>query len=182
MQRREPWKVVLLGIITLGIYTLYWLYKTRLEMVAKGAKIPPFIIIFAPILGLIAVAILQFLVRMALAGDSSGIPDENAGARIINIISLLVGMAAVIAIIPIAIYWFYKYCKGVEYVTNGNTTFSFAFWMWLVLSLFSVSFIWPAFIQDGFNKLAGGGPRNQVADTPYPTSSPPPTPPQTPAY
>lgn len=188
MQKRELWKVVVFGLITFGIYTLYWLYKTRQEMVSKGAKIPSILLIFVPFLAIIAVAILQFLVR-AMAGDASGgVPDTNIVSRLMNIISILVGMAAIVAMIPLAIYWFYKYCKAVEFVTGGRTSFGFAFWLWLLLSLLSVGFVWPALIQDGFNKISGGGPGNQIADTPYPTTypsstpQPPATPPQNPVY
>jgi len=41
--------VYILGFITLGIYFLYWLYKTKNELNELGANIPSFILYFIPI-------------------------------------------------------------------------------------------------------------------------------------
>ncbi len=40
MQHRNPIMVILLSLITLGIYTLVWSVRTKSEMNAKGAQIP----------------------------------------------------------------------------------------------------------------------------------------------
>ena len=40
MQHRNPIMVILLSLITLGIYTLVWSVRTKNEMNAKGAQIP----------------------------------------------------------------------------------------------------------------------------------------------
>ena len=40
MQHRNPIMVILLSLITLGIYTLVWSARTKNEMNAKGAQIP----------------------------------------------------------------------------------------------------------------------------------------------
>lgn len=187
MQQRALWKVIVFGIITLGIYDLVWLYKTRKEMVARGQSIPAFWLLFAPILALLGVAILQFMTRFVFStveGGSGGGPLVT----IINILSILLGMLVIFAFIPVAIWWMYKYCKAVEGVTSGQVTFSFAFGLWLLLSFFSVGFVWPALIQDGFNKISsdsGTTPPpvdNFSAQPPQGQGTPPfdSTPPQTP--
>ena len=41
--------VYILGIVTFGIYFLYWMYKTKHEMNDMGAQIPTSFLIFIPI-------------------------------------------------------------------------------------------------------------------------------------
>jgi len=68
-------------------------------------------------------------------------------------------------IIPfVNIYWFWKYCQGVEKVTAGQTSAPVAF-----LLLWLLSIIGQAIVQDGFNKAAAGALP--------PSSTPPPPPP-----
>jgi len=40
MTKRSPVAVFVLSIITLGIYALYWLVRTKTEMNSSGASIP----------------------------------------------------------------------------------------------------------------------------------------------
>ncbi len=49
MTKRSPAAVFFLPIITFGIYSLVWYVKTKDEMVAKGADIPSFFLMFLPI-------------------------------------------------------------------------------------------------------------------------------------
>ena len=49
VKQRNPALVAILGLITFGIYALYWLYSTKKELVEKGAQIPTFILIIIPI-------------------------------------------------------------------------------------------------------------------------------------
>ena len=49
MTRRSPISVVLLPIITLGIYYLVWYVTTKNEMNAKGANIPTAWLLIIPI-------------------------------------------------------------------------------------------------------------------------------------
>jgi hypothetical protein len=52
MEKRSPIAVFLLPLVTFGIYGLVWFYKTKEEMVSKGAEIPTFILVFIPIISL----------------------------------------------------------------------------------------------------------------------------------
>jgi hypothetical protein len=40
MQKRSLVSMFFLGLVTFGIYYLYWFFATRRELIAKGAKIP----------------------------------------------------------------------------------------------------------------------------------------------
>ena len=52
IKKRNIVKVYLLSIITLGIYYIYWLYKTKNELNELGAQIPTFWLAIIPIVSL----------------------------------------------------------------------------------------------------------------------------------
>ncbi len=49
MKRRSPIAVVLLTLITFGIYGIYWEVTTKIEMTKRGADIPTAWLIIIPI-------------------------------------------------------------------------------------------------------------------------------------
>lgn len=49
MKNRSVAAVIILSLITFGIYTVFWLYFTKEEMNAQGARIPTFVLAFIPI-------------------------------------------------------------------------------------------------------------------------------------
>ena len=49
MQQRSPIAVFLLPFVTFGIYSLYWLVKTKGEMNSKGAQIPTAWLLIVPL-------------------------------------------------------------------------------------------------------------------------------------
>ena len=49
MKHRNPIMVILLSLITLGIYTLVWAVRTENEMNAKGAHIPTAWLLIIPL-------------------------------------------------------------------------------------------------------------------------------------
>jgi hypothetical protein len=107
MKNRSVAMVVILSLLTFGIYSIIWHVKTKNEMNALGADIP----------------------------------------------------TAWLLIVPIAnIYWMWKWCGGVEKVTNGKLSQVVAF---LVAWLLWV--IGYAIIQDSFNKVATALPQARVA-------------------
>lgn len=66
-------------------------------------------------------------------------------------------------IVPIVnIWWLWKYCEGVEQITNSKMSGVLAF-----LLIFLLGFIGEAIIQDSFNKVSAAAPAS--ADT---TSAP----------
>ncbi len=148
MQKRELWKVIVYGIVTLGIYDLVWLYKTRNELVAKGQKIPSFWLLFMPLFALIA-AFVVMLVHSA-AAVATGQGAENASA--VGVLGIVIAVVALLASIPITLYWFYQYCKAVEVVTKGKLSLILNYIMLLILNIIGIGFLWPALVQDTFNK------------------------------
>ncbi len=98
MQHRDPIMVILLSIITLGIYSLFWYVTTKNEMNAKGAQIPTAWLIIIPFVN---------------------------------------------------IWWYWKFCEGVELVTNKGMGVTVAF-----LLLWLLGTIGEAIIQNELNKVA----------------------------
>ena len=98
MQHRDPIMVILLSIITLGIYSLFWYVATKNEMNAKGAQIPTAWLIIIPFVN---------------------------------------------------IWWYWKFCEGVELVTNKGMGVAVAF-----LLLWLLGAIGEAIIQNELNKVA----------------------------
>jgi hypothetical protein len=52
VKKRSPVAVLLLPLITLGIYSLYWEVVTKIEMNNKGASIPTAWLIIVPIVNI----------------------------------------------------------------------------------------------------------------------------------
>lgn len=252
MKQRDIFKMLALMFVTFGIYNLYWLKQTRDEMVARGAKIPTFWLLFAPLVFFILLTIGLFvalvtssssisyssfipfmndkhLVAQAspdseadatnvtsdpttegdsepLSSDSSGSSDLNfsttssdqssfedsndeGGNLLVSAFVILCIIGTVLSIV-LNIYWYYKYCHGIEVVTHGQTTYAYSFMLLIVLEICAVGFVWPLIMQDSFNKHTGSGPandhdghgdpshHNQQQEPPYPTASS--TPPQSP--
>ena len=100
MTQRSPIGVLVLSIVTFGLYGLYWYIVTKGELNAAGAQIP----------------------------------------------------TALLIIIPIAnIYFQWKFCEGVEIVTDGQMSGAMAF-----ILLFFLGMIGAAIIQDSLNKVTEG--------------------------
>jgi hypothetical protein len=96
MKNRNPLAVLLLPFVTFGIYCIYWIVQTKIEMNAKGADIPSAILIIVPLVN---------------------------------------------------IWWLWKYCEGVEFVTGGKMSGALAF-----VLLFLLEIIGAAIVQDTFNR------------------------------
>lgn len=100
MKRRSVAGIVVLSVITGGLYTIYWIVKTKSEMNAQGAGIPTAWLILIPIVN---------------------------------------------------IWWTWKFCEGVAYVTKGGMSAGVAF-----LLLWLLSLIGMAIVQSALNKVARG--------------------------
>lgn len=152
MQTRSLLQMVLLTIITLGIYQIYWLYKTREEMVQKGLQIPNILILFAPYIALGGMFVLLFIQNFVFSSvDGGGAPTQ------LGLIVFLIGALGVLAMLPIFFYWFYKYCKAVESVTDGFFPFDMNYFMLVLMSIFGIAIIWPVIVQYYFNRVAAAG-------------------------
>ena len=150
MKNRSVPKVIIFSLITLGIYTLFWLRDTRKELVNRGQDVLPVKILLLPVAALVAVGLLQFLSHFLLQDTG----ESNLVLKISNILAIVVGILVVVAVIPLTIWWYYKYCQAVEAVTKGQTSLALSFGLLIVLSVLGFAFIWPGIIQDGFNRLS----------------------------
>ena len=151
MKNRSVLTVILFSFLTLGIYTLFWLRDTRKELLKTGVKILPVKVLFMPFAAIVGVALLQFILRFSLMNSSNTVSGSQAAG---NILSTVIGIAGVIVVIPLTIFWFYRYCQAVETITNKQTSLGVSFGLLLVLNFVGFSFVWPGIIQDAFNKLS----------------------------
>jgi heme/copper-type cytochrome/quinol oxidase subunit 2 len=152
MRYRNIVFVIIMSIFTLGIYDIYWAFSTRSELVKKKQKVPSPWIVLLPLLGLVFVMLLDLAVSFVKGGNSSEPSPGFAGNTEIAVV--VVGMISVIGVIPVSIYWLWKYCKAVERVTNGELTTGFNFSISLLMSLCGVWVLWPPIVQYQYNKLA----------------------------
>jgi hypothetical protein len=162
MKKRDPLVVILLTLVTFGIYGLYWLYSTREEMVKKSAKIPPFWILLLPLLLFVA-ALLEIVVHFVSLNNNSTTVTITNGAAI------LLGVGALIGI-PYSIYFMYKFCGGLAKVTRKRLNQNSCFLLFIVLTILSSALssgrggvmvlggalgaLWFGYIQNGLNKYA----------------------------
>ena len=171
MKKRNIWLVMLLTLVTLGLYELYWFYQTRQEMISKGGRIPS---VWQLALAYLAIPIVLLPVLF--------FPNVSTG------VYLTLALLGVITILAIYLRWLSQYCRAVQQITAGEVSYGFCFWLALVLFVFGAYFVWPGVIQHHFNKLDSDGDRphgladHQPAMTPEAITdqAQPPQPPQPP--
>jgi hypothetical protein len=83
MKNRNIVAVLVLFIITLGIYGLYWFIKTRRELVDRGASIPTTILIIIPIANL-------YYLYMWSMGAAKVLKKENMFGYLLTILMLFI--------------------------------------------------------------------------------------------
>lgn len=175
MKKRNLFTVLLLSIITFGIYDIYWLVKTK-AVLNKETRIhtPTIWLLFAPVLLFVALIIVAMIHGNASTPYSNG---SSSGAGFAVFI-LLFDVIAFLLIIPITFYWFFKISKAINEYTHGELNTGVTF-----LLLWLLHFIGVIIVQDKFNDMIDAG---QVKSQPNPAlatnaSSPaPPTQPSAP--
>ena len=88
MKKRNIVIIVILALITFGLYSIFWYFMTRKEMVSRGADIPTAWLVFVPIVGFWWLYKFCMGVEKVSAGKMSGMT-----LFILFIIVGLVGMA-----------------------------------------------------------------------------------------
>jgi len=169
--------VLVLTVVTIGLYELYWLYITRKELNAKlqgQVKSWPVSILFAPI-AVIVLMTVGYAITSKVGTQDSSISDS---------LYFLVGALAVIALIVIPFVWFYKFTRLVS-ATSPQASNSL-YLIWLLLTIFGVGFIWPMIVQAHLNSASALPPQqNPIATPPVPptpaTQPVPPVAPTTPS-
>jgi hypothetical protein len=159
MKRRPVLLVILLAIVTIGFYGLYWLESTRRELNKYGAKVPTIWLLAAPFLVLIGLALLQVVAHFVFATtEPSTGASVGSSPTVINVVSVLAGVVAVLVLLPLSIFWMHRYCKGAELVTKGATSYGLSMGLWVLTIVIGVNFIWYGVMQDGFNRVGPYAP------------------------
>ncbi len=136
MKKRSIGKMLLLTIITLGIYRLYWFVKTRSEMKKiANVDIPSPLLFLIPMLGYIGAIVLVIT-------SSNGQPASVALTLLMYV--LFLGGFLFTAL------WLWKYSKAVEVITKEKLSFALS----LIVLLAVPDGIDILIIQDYFNKIA----------------------------
>lgn len=153
MRKRSIPVVLILGLVTLGIYPLYWLVSTRKELIRRGAHIPSVVVLIAPYLFMAALAVLQLIVMILSAANSpnDGTPT-SLGPPGFETITIVLAVLAFFAVIPVSLFWVYRYCQGAQQITGGRLAVSFSYPLSIILTVFGVNFIWPAIMQNVYNQ------------------------------
>ena len=73
MKKRNPIAVLLLTFVTFGIYSLYWMVQTKVEMNVKGAQIPTAWLIIIPLVNLWWMWKYSEGVELVTGGKTSGV-------------------------------------------------------------------------------------------------------------
>ena len=156
MRKRNLVFVLVLSIVTVGLYDIYWAFSTRNELKRLGQDVPSPWIAFLPTIGLFTIIFAQLFIHYHEANNALqyGVNNSNGLVTIINIFSAIFGFIAVVAILPLALYWLWKYSEAVENITKGALTTGASFGLAIVLGMFGGIVVWPAIIQYHFNKIS----------------------------
>jgi hypothetical protein len=145
MKKRNPAAVLLLPLVTLGIYAIYWLVVTRRELLQRSGQpkaIPSVWLLFLPLLLLIA------LVAGSFAAQYAG------SARIaVTIVLVLTGITGVIGIIGVPLWWFWQYCKVLGQQSGTNPSEHYVFFV-VIGYIFSLTPVWMLIVQQNLNRIA----------------------------
>lgn len=166
MKHRSLGKMFLLFIVTLGIYRLVWLAKTRREMMAqKTVKIPSVWLLIVPfLLVILSLGILVFSVATAAVDADAKCQtslssyqskddcvakntEEMSGFQVVALIATYLSL---LALMPLTAWWLWYYCKAVEEVTHAKLQFPLA----MIVLVLVPDGIDMLIVQDTFNKIA----------------------------
>ena len=174
MKKRSLGVILLLSVVTLGIYMLVWTYKTRQEMVSHlhdEKAVQPFWWIFSPYLLLAGMVILTFLASFTNHGEL----DKGIGMFIVA-----AAIVAALGTFVIPFWWFISYFRAVDRVT-GENEFGLNYAIWVV-SIFVGLPVWMMLVQNSFNKtiLRMQQARDQALTNTTPSAPVPPVTPRNP--
>ncbi len=143
MKKRSVASVVLLTIVTLGIYALFWLYYTKKDLMRYGQKIPSMWTLFLPVL-----LIIQVMLIAAVTGGLREGSDTSFSPGFMVVISLLYVFATFYPL-----YWMYQYCKAASAATNNYVQLGWSYAVYVVTWVMGITMpIWVGMMQDSFNK------------------------------
>ena len=160
----------LLEIVTFGIYRLYYLIKTRREMMDRNSNVkimsPAFLlvpigIIIATFIGMIVALIATASTNVSnscastyssysTTATSSTLQNCSSHANVAPLIIMLVFYLAIPAAFVFYVIWIWSYSHGVEEVTENKLGFALS----LIILILVPDGIDILVIQDYFNKLS----------------------------
>lgn len=116
MKERNVIFVTVLGLLTLGIYPLIWLYLTRKEINDElpAQEIPSF--------GLLLIAPLAFIALAVALGIITSIGPIHGGNTVDLVISfglLSIGLLVLLTGFGILLWWHYRYCMALEHLDDS---------------------------------------------------------------
>ncbi|HSX27845.1 MAG TPA: DUF4234 domain-containing protein [Candidatus Saccharimonadales bacterium] len=146
MRQRHLGKMFLLTMVTLGLYQLYWLVKTRAEIMEhKGVpEIPSMWVPLTPAIVLGGLVLFSWLFRVIHGGDNTTL----------NATLFVLAFFAIIALGVLILRWIWSYGQAIEYLTGGETNHSYVFWMWMLLVIISTNMGWSLIMQHELNIIA----------------------------
>jgi len=155
MKQRSPVAAALLSFF-IPFYILYWLYVVTEDMKRRSIKVPNFLLLIGPTLGLFVVAI------VSMAGRAGQASEGTQAATNIVVFLLSIIMVPLIMILPLVYY--YKFCKAAETATSGQVSGGLTFILMVVLAPVAVYLI-----QEKLNLVTEDG---AVAPSPFATPTP----------
>lgn len=161
MKNRVIWKMLVLTIVTLGIYRLYWFIKTRREMMDKDSSIKilnPLILVLPFALVAASVIFLIFSTITSIKNipeycenytSSSFSTPKECTVESSSALAIVLIYVSIFLVFPFVLAWLWSYSKGVEKITNEKMSFAIS-----LLILYVVpDGIDILLVQDAFNKI-----------------------------
>lgn len=153
MKKRNPLLVFIFSIITLDIYSLYWLYSTKTVLNQKNTKKVPSL---WWIIGSLIIDMVSFvIIRRSSMGTTMS--SSTGGYSSSNNVGFIIETIIYIILVIVYIIWFLKYAKAANEYTSGKISTSLAF-----ILMFLLFPLGAAVVQNAYNKTleSGGDPVN----------------------
>lgn len=116
LKERSVVEVVILSLVTLGIYQLYWMYETNNELRESKRDVAPikwFLIPIAVLIGLVIMAAISLLIGGIIGESTVGQIFIGFGAVLFFLMYVLF-LPAYFAMYGYWVYWLYKFSKALE--------------------------------------------------------------------
>lgn len=142
MKKIRLWKVILLYLVTLGIYGVVWLARRRAELIRQTKQdIPHWLWLITPALATIVLSLLALLLMALL--NTSGFVSFMA--------FMLVFMTGFAISFGVSLWWMYHFGRATETITRGRFPNLWVMLFWVFLGS---AVILP--LQYRFNRLKKG--------------------------
>ena len=140
MKKIRVWKVVLLTIVTFGIYTLFWFINRRSEMIKQyKQQVPHWLWLVLPSVAMMLALLPIVLIAVGLSASAVGGFMALLGFYFLGTLVAL----------GISIWWMLKFGQGAAVVTNGKMPAGWTVAYWIFTGPFLASVL-----QYRFNRSA----------------------------